>query len=229
MVIHCDTAQQMYETITSLKEQATDTNKILASCEFMNYKFRGGQSVSEYVAGLNIIVSKLKMLGKFVDDVELIAKILQDLPRDYENFRQNWRLMAAETPALVSRDKFIAHLLSVESTMAKDKRPGEALLSHCQHTQQQWNSELARRQDVLCMLQSGTYSKELKSKPAHTTTRAADDTCTGRRKVTQQQQQQASDKQLQAQSAWATSNAVARQEQRSQANETLHGCSLVES
>ena len=130
-VVHCATAKEMWTTIVDSKERASDTNKHLANLEWMEYRWKPGQTVSQYIAGLNLISVKLKGLGKEKDESDFISKVVYDLPSDYDNFRDNWRLVSAENAELLTKEKFVPHLLAAEQTLAKRKpaRTGEALVS----------------------------------------------------------------------------------------------------
>lgn len=126
MVIHCQTAKEMWETLVRIREQSTDTNRMLLQFQYMEYKYRPGQSISEFVSGLNVLSTQLKSLGKEVDETDFISKILHELPREYDNFRTNWRLIASENAEMMTREKFTGHLLAAESSVGKDKKHTEA-------------------------------------------------------------------------------------------------------
>lgn len=84
------TSRQMWNTIGSLREQNTETNKYLANQEFHQYCFDSNMTVSSYFSGLLIIKQNLESIGEHIMDA-LIAKIINDLPKDYDFFRQSYR------------------------------------------------------------------------------------------------------------------------------------------
>ena len=132
MVIHCETAKEMWDTIIAVKERHSETNKMLATCEWHSYKFRPGISCSEYLAGLNVLKVKLRGLGKNMEDVEVISKVLYDLPREFDNFRENWRLTATENEEMMTMDKFTGHLLASEASNSGRRKAagsGDAFVS----------------------------------------------------------------------------------------------------
>ena len=96
----------MWDTLTSIHEQASDTNRMLLQFQYMEYKYRPFQSISEFVSGLNVLATQLKSAGKEVDDTDVISKILHELPKEYDNFRTNWRLIASENAEMMTREKF---------------------------------------------------------------------------------------------------------------------------
>lgn len=114
MVIHCNTAKEMWDAIVGVREQASDQNKMLLQFQFMEYKFKPGRSMSEFVSGLNLLATQLKGLGKEIDDTEFITKIMHELPKEYDNFRTNFRLLASENADILTREKFTGHLLAAE-------------------------------------------------------------------------------------------------------------------
>ena len=97
--------------------------------EYMEYKYRPGQSIGECLSGWNVVVTRLKSLGKNLDDADVISKILHDLPREYDNFKVNWRLIASENEDMLRKDKFFSHLMTVESSMEKERKQTEAFLA----------------------------------------------------------------------------------------------------
>ena len=136
MVLHCATGKQMWDTLVAARAQNNETNVMNAQLEWHSYHFKAGQTCSEYLSGLNVLRMKLKNLGSELSDSHVIAKILSDLPKDFDNFRDNWRIIATETPAL-NMTKFTGHLLTAEtsrklgrSEQAQEERePGEAIVS----------------------------------------------------------------------------------------------------
>lgn len=56
----CSTSKQMWETIISLREQNTETNKYITNQEFHQYRFDQGMTVSSYFSGLSIIKQNLE-------------------------------------------------------------------------------------------------------------------------------------------------------------------------
>ena len=161
MVIHCATSKDMWDTIKRIKEQSSDTNRMLAQYEFMDYKIRSGQSLSEYFSGLNLIVAKLRSLGKEVEDVDIISKALHDLPKEYDNFKTNWRMIAVENEEMMKTEKFYSHILSAEASMKKEKPTevkSEAFLS--KRPQQQ-------KKELECFNcgKKGHFKRDCRSKP----------------------------------------------------------------
>jgi hypothetical protein len=73
-VIHCETSNEIWKTLITMRESNTSATNLQLRRELTNYK--ENQQVTEYLSGLNIIVSKLKTAGIKIDDEEIISKIL---------------------------------------------------------------------------------------------------------------------------------------------------------
>ena len=166
-VVHCDTSGQMWAAIVNANERNTQTSKMLAAHEYHGYKFRPGMSCSEYLAGLNIIRAKMQALGKAVDDTDAISKTLHDLPREYDNFSSNWKLIASENEELQTMAKFEGHLLSEEQTLrtkhshkSGHQASGDAFKTHPKKKKEKKNIE------CYSCHKKGHYSSECRSKPS---------------------------------------------------------------
>lgn len=91
----CLTSKQMWDTIISLREQNTETNKHLANQEFHQYRFDQSMTVSNYFSGLSIIKQNLESIGEKITEAALIAKVINDLLKEYDFFRQSYRIATA--------------------------------------------------------------------------------------------------------------------------------------
>lgn len=125
-------AAEMWNTIKTLREQSSQTNKYLAQQEFHQYKYTPGMSISAYFSGLSIIRQKLESIQETVSDATMIAKAINDLPKEYNFFRQSYRISAAAGTALTLKD-IQAQLQIVEQDIQKGddtgKETGEALIT----------------------------------------------------------------------------------------------------
>ena len=136
MVVHCRTSKEMWDAIVATKERHSETNRMLAQCEWHNYKFKPGISCSEYLGGLNLLKVKIAGLSRQLEEMDVISKVLHDLPREFDNFRENWRILATENEELMTLDKFSGHLLASELSFNNRRKAdagessGEAFVSH---------------------------------------------------------------------------------------------------
>lgn len=129
-VIHCTSANNMWEVLISMREGSSATSKFQLRCDLNNYKFKEGQPVSEYLSGLNILQAKLKTAGVNVADEEVIAKILSDLPKQFDLFKQNYHMTSSQTEEL-NLTKFTTLLLEVDHNLVgfKKSHSGDAFVA----------------------------------------------------------------------------------------------------
>ena len=110
----CSSAKEMWTTIVALKEQATQSTKLLAQQEFHSFTWEPGMTVSAFLSQLNLIAGKLDALEVKPDDSSFIGKVIHCLPQEYDAFRQSWRLSTKEDCSFVELQ---AQLLSAEADM----------------------------------------------------------------------------------------------------------------
>ena len=110
----CSSAEEMWTTIVALKEQATQSTKLLAQQEFHSFTWEAAMSVSAFLSQLNLIAGKLESLDVKPDDSSFVGKVIHCLPAEYDAFRQSWRLSAKEE---CSFTELQAQLLSAEADM----------------------------------------------------------------------------------------------------------------
>lgn len=118
-VIHCETSNEIWKTLISMRESNTSTTKLQLRRELTNYKFRENQQMTEYLSGLNIIVSKLKTAGINVDDEEIISKILDELPRQFEMLKQNYQMTSIQGKEQDTIVSFTKILLDAERNLKR--------------------------------------------------------------------------------------------------------------
>ena len=119
LIRSCVTSKEMWDTIVNHREQSTSTNKLLCHQLFYEHKLKRGDSVSNYLSELQIIVKKLKDLGVEIASETIIAKIVNDLPKEFESFKTSWRLGAVGGLNL-SLESLKAQLLVAEKELSKD-------------------------------------------------------------------------------------------------------------
>lgn len=110
----CKSAAEIWSTITNLKEQATESTKLLVSQEFHGYRWEPGMSVSSFLSGLSVINGKMESVGVKVDEPSIIGKVLHSLPIEFDSFRQSWRLTSTNTSTYA---KLQSQLLAAEADM----------------------------------------------------------------------------------------------------------------
>ncbi|KAL1235363.1 Gag-Pol polyprotein [Trichinella spiralis] len=56
----CKTSKEMMDCIVRIKKEATISSKLLVSSEFYAYTWKPGMHVASFIAGLNVIVNKIR-------------------------------------------------------------------------------------------------------------------------------------------------------------------------
>ena len=130
-VIHCTSANEMWMVLSSMREGTSSSSVFQLRCEFTNFKFKEGQSMTEYLSGLNILTTKLKTANVEITDEEEIAKILSNLPKDFELFKQNFQMTSAQATQQMNSETFVKLLMEVDHSLTKARKShtGDAFLA----------------------------------------------------------------------------------------------------
>ena len=133
LIRSCGTSKEMWDAIINYREQSSSTNKILCHQQFYEHRFKPGDTVSNYLSELTVIIKKLKDLKVDIVDETIMAKIVNDLPKEFESFRTSWRLGAVGGLNL-NLDGLKAQILVAErelreSSMVGAHEPNEALMA----------------------------------------------------------------------------------------------------
>ena len=108
---------------------SSTSNKVMLHQQYYKYKFDSGMNMSVYLSGLNVLLQKLEAISEKVDQSAVIAKIINDLPSEYDHFRHSWNLTSATTPSL-TKAILEEQLLTIENSLKQAKSvEGEAFLS----------------------------------------------------------------------------------------------------
>jgi len=125
----CDTSSDVWLKIQSIYEMKSNENKYLLNQEFHRMRFSNDQSVTSFCAQLAIIRQKLKTAGEKLSG--LIAKLINDLPSRFDNFRSNYYIQAASGTTLIF-DKLKEQSILIEtniSNAASNTDTGDALVT----------------------------------------------------------------------------------------------------
>ncbi|KMQ86303.1 copia protein [Lasius niger] len=131
----CDTSRDVWLKILSIYETKTNENKYLLNQEFHRMRFNDGQSIASYCAQLTVIRQKLKALGKELSDSGLVAKLINDLPPRFDNFRSTYYIQAA-LGIVLTFDKLKEQLMLVKanvSSTATNTDTGDALVTQAKN------------------------------------------------------------------------------------------------
>jgi hypothetical protein len=95
-LIECTTAKQIWDTLLVTYEHKSSQDKHELQKKFFQATIQPGQSLTEYIASLNLILSELTAIGdsNFTDD-SMISKLTSNLPEGFDHFTTAWE----STPA----------------------------------------------------------------------------------------------------------------------------------
>lgn len=131
LIRSCVSSKEIWDTLVNYREQSPATNKFLCHQQFYEHCFKPDDSISGYLSELTSIVKKLKDLGTELAEETIAAKVINDLPKEYESFRTSWRLGAVGGLKLTFKD-LQAQLLVAEKGVKgngnSELRGGDALL-----------------------------------------------------------------------------------------------------
>ena len=90
-LLDCKTSCEIWTTLLSLYEQNTSENLHDLQKKFFQASILPEQSITEFIAGLNLILSELAALGdKTFNDHTMISKLLSSLPEGFDHFLTSW-------------------------------------------------------------------------------------------------------------------------------------------
>lgn len=131
--------------ISNLFEMRSTSNKVMLHQQYYKYKFESGMNVSVYLSGLNVLLKKLETVNEKVDKSSVIAKIINDLLSEYDNFRHSWNLTTATAPNLTKLLE--EQLLVVENSLKQSSSvEAEAFLS----TKKQETKKNPKKKQFFC-------------------------------------------------------------------------------
>lgn len=130
LVLNQNTAFEMYMNIVNAKEKRTTSNVWQNRRKLTDLKFTQSHTVSSYFSELETCVRQLSDLGIVTDEGQLIIKILDDLPYQYESFRQTIDMQIIAGSNINVKDLKTSLLLAEARLNANKKETkGEALVS----------------------------------------------------------------------------------------------------
>lgn len=90
-LLDCKTSREIWTTLLSLYEQNTSENLHDLQKKFFQATILPEQTITEYIAGLNLILSELAALGdKTFNEQTMISKLLSSLPEGFDHFLTSW-------------------------------------------------------------------------------------------------------------------------------------------
>ena len=90
-LLDCKTSREIWTTLLSLYEQMTSKNLHDLQKKFFQATILPKQSITDFIASLNLILSELAALGdKTFNEHTMISKLLSSLPEGFDHFLTSW-------------------------------------------------------------------------------------------------------------------------------------------
>ena len=102
-LLDCTTSREIWTTLLSLYEQNTSQNLHELQKKFFQATILPEQSITDFIASLNLILSELTALGDetFTEDT-MISKLLSSLPEGFDHFLTSWESTLATEQTLMN-------------------------------------------------------------------------------------------------------------------------------
>lgn len=107
-VIHCASAQQIWECLRSIFENRTSFALTDLIGKMNSYKMNSLEDVENGVSAIQNMAAQIRTLGGSADDATVESAILRALPRNFESFITSWTFLDQERRTL---DNLQAHLM----------------------------------------------------------------------------------------------------------------------
>lgn len=86
----CKTGKEMWDKLSIIHEQKSESNKLMLTQRFHEYKMAVGETVVQHVAKVQNMAAQLADLGETVSSVAVMAKILSSLSPKYATLQTAW-------------------------------------------------------------------------------------------------------------------------------------------
>ena len=131
LIRSCNTSKEIWDCLINYREQSSATNKFLCHQQFYELRFKPEDTISSYLSELSLSVKRLKDLGTELAEETITAKVINDLPNEYESFRTSWRLGAVGGLKLAFKDLQAQLLVAERGVKGNDEiqaKAGDALV-----------------------------------------------------------------------------------------------------
>jgi hypothetical protein len=124
MIRSATTALEMGSLFEDMYERKSSQNVFAATQKNTEVKWTDGMSAMAFVAEVKRLAANLTTLGCHVSDESMIAKILNSLPKAYDNMRESWEINMLAGNDL-DLNSLIQQLVRHEERLAVSARPLE--------------------------------------------------------------------------------------------------------
>ncbi|RLU19983.1 hypothetical protein DMN91_008542 [Ooceraea biroi] len=113
-LITCQTANEMWQKLSSICEQRSEANKSILLSRFYEYKMGINDTVMQHVAKVENLARKLKDVGEVLSEVAINTKILMTLPGKFNPLITAWDRVPVKDQ---TRANLIEHLTKEEQRL----------------------------------------------------------------------------------------------------------------
>lgn len=99
-MITCTTAKGMWDKLSTLHEQKSESNKLTLMTKFHEYRMMSSDTVAQHIAKVENMARHLKDIGEEISQVTIMAKILGTLPSKFNPFVTAWDNIDSEKQTL---------------------------------------------------------------------------------------------------------------------------------
>ncbi|XP_076545490.1 uncharacterized protein LOC143305487 [Osmia lignaria lignaria] len=114
----------MWNRPSSIHEQKTESQKLLLSQRFHEYRMDPNDTVVQHILKVQNLARQFIDLGENIPDLMVMSKVLASLPSKYRHFRTAWNNME---PARQRIEVLQARLIEEEEALSTDEKEATAL------------------------------------------------------------------------------------------------------
>lgn len=116
-VLSCKSGREMWTKLSAIHEQKSETNKLILTQRFHEYRMNTSDSVVQHIAKVQNMAGQLADVGETVSNVAVMAKILCSLPPKYNALKTAWDSVE---PARQTVDYLQERLIKEEARLTAD-------------------------------------------------------------------------------------------------------------
>ncbi|CAK9833143.1 hypothetical protein ANTRET_LOCUS9870 [Anthophora retusa] len=90
LLLSCTTAREMWKKLNAVYDMKSDENLSIVQKQFFDFKWDSGESVSDNLAKVEQLTTKMTSLGGAVPDSMILTRILSILPKKFNHFHSAW-------------------------------------------------------------------------------------------------------------------------------------------
>lgn len=127
LVLSCSTAREIWSKLIQIHEKKSVASKLIMQREFFELRMRPDEKVEDYVSRAEYLHGQLQNIGvNSIDEITLVGKIVNGLPRRYMNFISNWSIVENSKQNL---DELLPRLMAEEALIDNFKTRESAAMS----------------------------------------------------------------------------------------------------